>query len=175
MFMTPKASRHQASGRLLVHPGPKKSDRWDRMSKQCWSVSSTFKELCTGNSFPGVRRSTRSFTWGFWNDWGRECGGQGRNCGDRANGSFTMTTLLHTRRCEFVNFLPLRAWHLCPIPPTHLTWPCWLFFVSPNEKGLERALIWHCGGSYRNFDKSAGQHPSWGVPEMFRTVETEIG
>ena len=27
-----------------------------------------------------------------------------RNCGDRANGSFTMTTLPHTRRCEFVNF-----------------------------------------------------------------------
>jgi len=26
MVMTPKASRHQASGRLLVHPGPKKSD-----------------------------------------------------------------------------------------------------------------------------------------------------
>jgi len=25
MVMTPKASRHQASGRLLVHPGPKKS------------------------------------------------------------------------------------------------------------------------------------------------------
>jgi len=26
MVMTPKASRHQASGKLLVHPGPKKSD-----------------------------------------------------------------------------------------------------------------------------------------------------
>jgi len=25
MFMTPKASRHQGSGRLLVHPGPKKN------------------------------------------------------------------------------------------------------------------------------------------------------
>jgi len=24
MVMTPKASRHQASGRLLIHPGPKK-------------------------------------------------------------------------------------------------------------------------------------------------------
>jgi len=71
---------------------------------------------------------------GFWNDWGRGCGGQGRNCGDRANGSFTMTNLPHTRRSEFVNFWPLRAWHLCPIPPTHLTWPPPPFF-SPEWKG----------------------------------------
>ena len=135
MVMTPKASRYQASRRLLVHPSPKKSDRWDQMSKQCWSVSSTFKELCTGNLFPGVRRSTRSFTWGFWNNWRRGCGGQGRNCGERANGSFTMTTLPHTRRCEFVNFWAPRTWHLCPIAPTHLTWPPLTFFCFPEWKG----------------------------------------
>jgi hypothetical protein len=35
-----------------------------------------------------------------------------------------------------------------------------LFFVSLNEKGLERAPIWHCGGRDRSFDKSAEQHPS---------------
>ena len=102
---------------------------------ECWSVSSTFKELCTGNSFPGVRWSTRSFTWGFWNDWGRGCGGQGQNCGDRVNGSFTMTMLLHTRHCEFVNFWPLMAWHLCPSPPTHLTWPPLTFFCFLEWKG----------------------------------------
>jgi len=103
------------------------------MSKQCWSVSSTFKELCTGNSFPGVRRSTRIFNWGFETTVGG-CEGQGRNCGDRANGSFTMRTLPHKRRCEFVNFLPIRAWHLCPIPPTHLTWPP-PTFSFPEWKG----------------------------------------
>jgi hypothetical protein len=32
------------------------------------------------------------------------------------------------------------------------------FFVSLNEKRLERALIWHCGG-HHSFDKSAEQHP----------------
>jgi len=132
----PESKQASSQWKTPLSPRPKKSDRLDRMSKQCWSVSSTFKELCTGNSFPGVRRSTRSFIWGFWNDWGRGCGGQGRNCDDRANGSLTMTTLPHTRRCEFVNFWPLRAWHLCPIPPTHLTWPPpTFFFCFPEWKG----------------------------------------
>ena len=38
--------------------------------------------------------------------------------------------------------------------------PADFFFVSPNEKGLERAAILNFGGRYRSFDNSAEQHPS---------------
>jgi hypothetical protein len=46
-------------------------------------------------------------------------------------------------------------------------------FVSPNKKGLEKAAIWHLEG-HRSFDKSAEQHPTSGVPEMFRTVKQRL-
>jgi len=112
---------------------------------------------------------------GFWNDWGRECGGQpelwqtGKWLIHHDNAPAHTALRIH-------QFLTSQGMTLVPHPPYSPDMaPADFFFVSPNEKGLERAAIWYFGRRYSSFDKSTEQHPTCGVPEMFRTVETEIG
>ena len=126
---------HQASGRLLVHPGLKKIRQVRSNVKTMLICLFDIQGIVHREFVPRGQTVNQEFYLGGFEMTEGEGAEDNRNCGKWANGSFPMTTLPHTRCCEFINFWPPRAWHLCPIPPTHLIWPPLTFFCFPEWKG----------------------------------------